>query len=82
MDGPARRQRLLGDISDARPPTFPLPVHHVALARLGLPLVDAASLDQLAEVCTSLSRRSFMLMLAPPRITHTTGVIVNPIAVF
>lgn len=72
----------VGDIGDARPPELPLPVHQVALARLGLPLVDAAGVDELAEVCASLSRWSFMLVLAPPRINRSTGLIVNPIPVF
>lgn len=72
----------LGDIGDARPAHFPLPLHQVALARLGLPLVDAADLDELAEVCATLNRSSFMLVLAPPRITGTTGLVVNPIAIF
>ncbi|GHB78126.1 cyclase [Streptomyces xanthochromogenes] len=72
----------LGDISDARPAQFPMPMHQVALARLGLPLIDAADLDELAEVCGRLGRASFMLVLAPPRITGTTGLAVNPIAVF
>ncbi|MDJ0386159.1 cyclase family protein [Streptomyces sp. G-G2] len=72
----------LGDIGDARPAQFPMPMHQVALARLGLPLVDAAELDELAEVCGRLGRSSFMLVLAPPRITGTTGLIVNPIAIF
>ena len=72
----------VGDIGDARPPNFPLPMHQVALARLGMPLVDAANLDELAEVCTALSRWSFMLVIAPPRITGTTGLVVNPVAIF
>ena len=72
----------LGDVGDPRPPTFPMPLHQVALARLGLPLVDAAALDDLAEACRSEQRYSFMLVLAPPPITGTTGLAVNPIAIF
>jgi hypothetical protein len=72
----------IGDIGDRRPPEFPLPLHQVALARLGLPLVDAANLDKLAEFCRSQGRFSFMLVLAPPRINRTTGLVVNPIAIF
>ncbi|MEU6109009.1 cyclase family protein [Streptomyces albidoflavus] len=72
----------IGDISDARPPSLPMPMHQVALARLGLPLVDAAALDELADRCASLRRWSFMLVLAPPRITGTTGLAVNPLAIF
>ena len=72
----------LGDVGDQRPPRFPMAVHQVVMARLGLPLVDAAVLDDLAEVCASLDRWSFMLVLAPPRITRTTGLLVNPLAIF
>ncbi|MGI5473218.1 cyclase family protein [Streptomyces sp. CA-132043] len=72
----------VGDIGDARPAQFPLPLHQVALARLGLPLVDAADLQALAQHCEASNRWSFMLILAPPRITGTTGLAVNPIAVF
>ena len=72
----------IGDVGDARPPSFPLPMHQVALARLGLPLIDAAELDDLAATCAALQRWSFMLVVAPPRITGTTGLPVNPIAIF
>ncbi|WEG08701.1 cyclase family protein [Microbacterium horticulturae] len=72
----------VGDIGDARPPVFPLPMHQVALARLGLPLIDAACLDELADLCSARQRWSFMLVVAPPRITGTAGLAVNPIAVF
>lgn len=72
----------IGDIGDSRPPSFPLPLHQVALARLGLPLVDAAALDNLADACRAEQRSTFQLVLAPPRITGTTGLPVNPIAIF
>ncbi|MFI5660416.1 hypothetical protein [Streptomyces sp. NPDC051684] len=39
-------------------------------------------LDRLAEACATLGRWSFMLVLAPPRITGITGLVVNPVAVF
>ena len=68
----------LGDVGDPRPPTFTMPDHQVALARLGLPLVDAAALDNLATTCRAEHRCSFMLVLAPPPIT---GLAVNPIAI-
>lgn len=72
----------LGDIGDARPWSPPLAVHQIALARLGMPLVDATSVDELADVCREETRHSFMLVLAPPRIRGATGLPVNPIAVF
>jgi hypothetical protein len=71
----------VGDIGDSRPPTFPLPLHQVALAQLGMPLVDAANLDELGNVCRTAGRSAFMLVLAPPRITGTTGLVVNPLAI-
>lgn len=55
----------LGDVSDSRPPTMPMPLHQVALARLGMPLVDAVAVDDLAEACSSEQRWTFMLVLAP-----------------
>ncbi|MCG7310803.1 cyclase family protein [Brachybacterium sp. ACRRE] len=72
----------VGDIGDAHPPTLPMPMHQVALGRLGMPLVDVAQLDDLARTCAYLQRWSFMLVLAPPRILGTTGLAVNPMAVF
>ncbi len=72
----------LGDVGDSRPPMMPMPLHQVALARLGMPLVDAVAVDELAEVCRSEQRWSFMLVLSPPRFTGTTGLPVNPIAIF
>ncbi|MEU7043653.1 cyclase family protein [Streptomyces varsoviensis] len=75
----------LGDIGDAHPaldPACPLPLHEVALPLLGLPLVDAAEVDELAAVCAELGRYAFLLTLAPPRIHGLTGVPVNPLAIF
>ncbi|NHA68126.1 cyclase family protein [Phycicoccus flavus] len=76
---------LAGDVGDAFPPLegeMPMPLHLVGLARLGLPLVDGASVEDLAAVCGRLSRSSFMLVVAPPRIHGATGLPVNPLAVF
>lgn len=72
----------LGNIGDARPWAPPLPMHQVALARLGMPLIDATAVDELADVCRAEQRYSFMLVVAPPRISGATGLIVNPIAIF
>ncbi|MFB7657882.1 MULTISPECIES: cyclase family protein [unclassified Streptomyces] len=77
----------LGDVGDAHPPVepdpaWPLPLHQVGLARLGLPLVDNAAVDDLAHTCRTLNRTSFLLVLAPPAIHGATGVPVTPLAVF
>jgi len=74
-----------GDIGDARPPLnpgTPSPLHKIALVRLGMPLIDAAYVEDLAATCAQLSRYSFLLAVAPPRILGMTGIPVNPIAIF
>ncbi|PPG90496.1 cyclase [Rathayibacter sp. AY1F3] len=74
-----------GDVGDSFPPhdpEMPMPMHMIALARLGMPLIDSADVEQLAVVCAELSRWSFLLSVAPPRLLGLTGVPVNPIAVF
>jgi kynurenine formamidase len=74
-----------GDIEDARPPLnpgAPAPLHKIALVRLGMPLIDAANVEELAAVCAELTRYSFLLTIAPPRILGMTGIPVNPLAIF
>ncbi|MCP2168264.1 cyclase family protein [Goodfellowiella coeruleoviolacea] len=74
-----------GDIGDAHPeldPALPAPLHEVGLARMGMPLIDAAHVDDLAAVCAELRRHSFLLAVAPPRVHGLTGVPVNPLAIF
>jgi kynurenine formamidase len=75
----------VGDIGDGHPgldPTCPLPLHLVALPLMGMPLVDAAKVDDLAAVCAEMGRYGFLFVAAPPRIHGLTGVPVNPLAVF
>ncbi|WP_327401209.1 cyclase family protein [Streptomyces sp. NBC_01288] len=74
-----------GDTGDAIPsadPGAPLPLHGIGLVRLGMPLIDAANVEELAAVCGELSRHTFLLTVAPPRVHGLTGVPVNPLAVF
>ncbi|HEX6344985.1 cyclase family protein [Umezawaea sp.] len=73
------------DRGDAHPPLDPdgpSPLHGVGLGRMAMPLVDAAELDDLAELCAELGRHSFLLTVAPPRVHGLTGVPVNPVALF
>lgn len=74
---------FIGDVGD-RPPgvSSPMALHGVGLARLGLPLIDAAALDPLAATARELSRHSFMLTAAPMPLYGATGLPVNPIAIF
>lgn len=74
-----------GDVSDTFPPvnpSIPMPLHMIGLARLGMPLIDSAAVDELASTCVGLGRYDFLLSVAPPRVPGLTGVPVNPIAVF
>ena len=74
-----------GDIGDAHPPVDPrvaMPLHEVGLARLGMPLIDVAEVDELATTCAEVDRYAFLLSIAPPRLRGATGVPVNPLAIF
>ena len=74
-----------GDIGDAHPPVDPqvaLPLHLIGLARLGMPLIDGAEVEELTAVCAELGRYTFLLAIAPPRLRGATGVPVNPQAIF
>lgn len=74
-----------GDVGDAHPPVdrrVAMPLHQVGLARLGMPLIDLADLEELALVCADLGRFTFLLSIAPMRLRGATGVPVNPLAIF
>ena len=53
---------------------------HAAIWVLGLPLVDNALLEPLAEACARQGRWEFLLCIAPLPIRGATGSPVNPIA--
>lgn len=74
---------FVGDIGD-RPPGVksPMALHGIGLARLGLPLIDAAALDELAHAAQELARYSFLLTAAPMPLHGATGLPINPIAIF
>jgi kynurenine formamidase len=74
-----------GDIGDGRPPVDPRvpgPLHRVALARLGMPLIDVADPTELAAACVEEGRATFLFVAAPPRLGAASGVPVNPLAIF
>lgn len=75
-----------GDCVDAFPnpygPRYAIYFHAIALAAMGLILLDIPALEPLLEVCTELKRSDFLVTLAPLRIRGGTGSPVNPIAVF
>jgi kynurenine formamidase len=75
-----------GDCVDAFPNPYGVRYviyfHAIALAAMGLILLDIPALEPLVEVCAELKRSDFLLTMAPLRIKGGTGSPVNPIAVF
>lgn len=61
---------------------LPMPVHLIAIAAMGMPLIDNCDLEALAETCERLNRWEFFLCVQPLRLQGGTGGAVNPIAVF
>jgi len=59
-----------------------LPVHNFALVALGMPLIDNTDLGELSRTAAKLGRYTFLLTVAPIRVTTGTGVPVNPLATF
>ncbi|WP_226632094.1 cyclase family protein [Novosphingobium profundi] len=59
-----------------------LPAHNFALVTLGMPLLDNADLDALAQTAERLKRSTFLFTVAPIRVKAGTGATVNPIATF
>jgi kynurenine formamidase len=74
---------LASDVGDRPPGPGSVPLLHVvALARLGLPLVDNTQVSDLAAVCSELDRRQFLFVLGALPVHGATGVPVSPLAVF
>jgi kynurenine formamidase len=61
---------------------FPLPVHQIGLAAMGLVLLDHCRVEELARTCRRLGRYEFLFFAAPLPLSGGTGSPVNPIAVF
>ncbi len=57
-------------------------VHEVAIPYMGLPLLDNANYEELAEVCAEFGRWEFQLVIAPLVVIGGTGSPVNPVAIF
>lgn len=82
---------LVWDMMDARPSGYRVfdeppraggPVHVLGIVFAGLPLLDNANLDPIAEACREENRWEFMLSVAPLNVRGGTGSPVNPIAIF
>jgi len=61
---------------------FELPIHVIALSRMGLWLIDACDLEALVATCRELRRYEFLLTVNPLPLEGGTGSPVNPVATF
>ncbi|GAA1905868.1 cyclase family protein [Streptantibioticus ferralitis] len=57
------------------------PVHALAIAAMGVPLLDNLDLEALSAACAELGRSAFLLVVAPLKVPGGTGSPVNPVAV-
>jgi len=75
-----------GDCVDAFPnpysARYAIYFHAIALAAMGLILLDIPALEPLVELCDELDRSEFLLTMAPLRLKGGTGCPVNPVALF
>jgi kynurenine formamidase len=75
-----------GDCVDAFPnpysARYAIYFHAIALAAMGLILLDIPALEPLVGLCRELDRSDFLLTMAPLRLKGGTGCPVNPVAVF
>jgi len=70
--------------SDTAPSTtdgVDFPIHALAIAAMGLHLLDYLQFEELAVVCERARRWEFLFVAAPLRIVGGTGSPVNPLAV-
>jgi len=59
-----------------------LPMHALAIAAMGMPLLDNLDLEELGREAAARNRVSFLLVVAPVRLHGATGSLINPLAVF
>lgn len=59
-----------------------IPTHTVAIAGMGLLIIDNADLEALAATAARLERWEFMFSVAPIPVAGATGSVVNAIATF
>jgi kynurenine formamidase len=61
---------------------FPSAMHMIALASMGLPILDWPALTTLAERCGNQKQWEFLLTTAPMRLPGGTSAPVNPLCLF
>jgi kynurenine formamidase len=72
----------VSDVVPSRIEGVNLPIHSVAIAAMGLHLLDNLELEPLAQACAEEKRWEFLLTVAPLILFRGTASPVNPIALF
>jgi kynurenine formamidase len=72
----------VSDVIPSRVEGFAIPIHSVAIAAMGLHLLDNLDLRALSAACHEEGRASFLLVIAPLVLEGGTASPVNPIALF
>lgn len=72
----------ISDVLPSRVEGVMMPVHSVAIAAMGLHLIDNLDFEKLSAKCAEHGRWSFQLVIAPLVIEKGTGSPVTPIAIF
>jgi hypothetical protein len=70
------------DVTPAGVEGVVIPTHTVAIAAIGLLIIDNADLEALAATAARLNRWEFMFSVAPIPVEGATGSVVNAIATF
>jgi kynurenine formamidase len=63
-------------------PGFPNAIHRIALAALGMHILDNLDLEALAESAAKLQRWEFLLIVTPAPVKGGSGSPINPVAIF
>jgi kynurenine formamidase len=74
-----------GDCYDKMPypsERFPLVMHMIGLASMGLVQLDVPDIELLFKTCRELNRNEFLLSAAPLYIQGGTGSPINPVCIF
>lgn len=70
------------DVVPSGYPDVHMPLHNIGVTAMGLCLLDNLQFEDVIPVCRSLSRWSFMFVVAPLRIRYGTGSPATPLAIF
>jgi kynurenine formamidase len=71
-----------GDTAPSTTEGVAFPIHVLAIAAMGIHLLDYLQFEELRAECERFARWEFLLVAAPLRIVGGTGSPLNPIAIF